>query len=351
MRASLGPPCAAQLGKPGAEFTLVGDVDVGWQFLPVDYAKHRVEQSGGPSASWQVTNQFDTQPLQVRIEALMAAGPYDDPGNQTLADFQSTDAFSQHAAQQGVSAQLGSDSEHLHAGIASGRYEAVSQRASRDAAWTKFETTFTPPKDLSDFQALGVWIHGDGQGEVLNFQLRSPEHLVGTLADHYVPIDFTGWRYFELIEPEGDRWASYQWPYGGLYSIYRESVQLSQISHLGLWYNDLPSQRPVTCYLSPIKALPLVKTRLINPTVRVGNAELTFPVEIESGCYLEFRGEDNCYLYGPEGEQLSQVTPSGSVPQSAQGANQIQFQAGTPTNVSARAYVTVITQGQPLRGE
>ena len=75
---------------------------------------------------------------------------------------------------------------------------------------------------------------------MLNVQLRSPTHISHGIGDHYIPIDFTGWRYFELIEPEGERHAEYPWPYGGIYSIYRESVNYGQVASLGLWYNNLP---------------------------------------------------------------------------------------------------------------
>jgi hypothetical protein len=345
----VGATIAEQLRQPGAEFTLLGDVSAGWQFAPVDYAKHRVEEGGGPTAAWRATNKFAAQPLRLRIETLMAAGPYNAPENLTLTDFQSTTEFSQRAAQPNVTAELTTAVEPAQTGTVSGCYSAVSDCPSPKAAWTMIAKPFAPPNNLSAHQALGVWIHGDGQGEILNFQLRSPEHLVGNLADHYVSIDFTGWRYCELIEPEGSRWSDYQWPYGNAYAIYRESIQHSQISSLGLWYTNLPQGKKVTCYLSPIKALPLVATKLINPSVRVGDAQLTFPVEIDSGCYLEFNALDDCRLYGPQGGLLRTVEPTGTVPQLAPGDNSLEFRCDSPPGVRARAHVTVITQGEPLK--
>jgi len=182
----------------------------------------------------------------------------------------------------------------------------------------------------------------------LNVQLRSPPHVVGGIGDHYVPIDFTGWRYVELIEPEGARHADYQWPYGDIYSIYRESVEFGQIETLGLWLNHLPVGKRVSLHLSPLRALPLVKTKLIRPSIAVGGASVTFPVEIESGCYLEFHAPDDCKLYGPQGELIRQVNPEGQVPIVERGDNRVQFRCNTPAGTSARAHVTVITQGKPL---
>ncbi len=91
-----------------------------------------------------------------------------------------------------------------------------------------------------------------------------------------------------------------------------------------------------------------MKTKLIRPAVTVGAATLTFPVEIESGCYLEFRAPGDCKLYGPQGELVREVKPEGEVPLLAPGPNQVTFRCDTPPGTSARAYVTVMSQGKPL---
>jgi len=157
--------------------------------------------------------------------------------------------------------------------------------------------TFSPPLDLSANRALGLWVYGDGKGEVINLQQTSPPHMSHGIADHYILVDFVGWRYFELIEPEGKRHADYSWPYGGIYSIYRESIRPNAVETLSLWYNNLPSGEEVTCYLSPIRSLPTVKATLRNPRVSIGGATLTFPVEIETGQVLEFRSPTDCRLW------------------------------------------------------
>ena len=107
----------------------------------------------------------------------------------------------------------------------------------------------------------------------------------------------------------------------------------------------------MTCYLSPIKALPLVKTKLIHPTMQVGDVVLTLPVDIDSGCYLEFHSVDDCTLYGPQGELIRSIVPVGSVPVLMPGDNEIQFHCEAPPGIRARALVTIITQGEPLRAE
>lgn len=338
----------AKLRKPDEEFTLVGSLQDGWHFRPVQYHKHKVESSEPWSSRWTLANRFASQPLRFRIEALMAAGPYDDPKNPTLADFAVPDDFSHRETAPGVTADLKPSDDPVKVGSLSGRYTATNGNRGRSGSWTQFQKTFTPPQNLDDRQALGLWVHGDGQGELLNLQLRCPRHLVSGIGDHYIVVDFTGWRYFELIEPEGERYEDFQWPYAGGYSIYRELVQFGQIETLGLWFNHLPPGKPATCCLSPIKALPLVSSTLVNPTIRIGGQTIVLPVEIPSGHCLELIETNQCKLYGPSGELVREVALPDAIPTVLSGENEVAFQAQTPAGLSLRARVTLIAQGEPI---
>ena len=163
-------------------------------------------------------------------------------------------------------------------------------------------------------------------------------------------VDFTGWRYFEFVEPESERIEDFSWPYGRcIYSLYREALGFKHIEWLHLWYNNVPVGQKVTCYLSPVKALPLIKNKISKPAITVGGRTIVFPVEIESGCYLEFNSQDDCRLYGPKRELIQQVKPEGDIPLLEAGANNITFRCNESVTRS-RANVTVISHGDtPLR--
>jgi len=365
-----------KLRVPGDEFTLV-DLDAGsgfgvpalagshnssaiqtkpakagtpnpgrFQFRRVQYDKHKVLSLDGWSNEWKMTNKFSRQPLQLRIEALMSAGPYDAPSNITLTDFADPSSFAKRAPSPAISAKLEPSSQCVKIGKVSGCYTAMSKMATRQGAWSSAGKTFSPPANLTRHEALGVWVHGDGKGEVLNLQLKSPSHLSHADGDHYIIVDFAGWRYFELIEPEGRRHADYKWPYGGIYSIYRESIRPASVESLNLYFNNLPPKDTATCHLSPIRALPTVKAKLRNPSVAVGGKTIIFPVEIESGQYLEFRSPSDCKLYGPTGEVLSDVTPQGGAPILEPGENAVKFTCEPPAGLNPRAHVSVISHGE-----
>ncbi len=76
------------LRQPGKEYTLFRDEKNKWNFRPVAYKKHKVAGPDHPSAQWIVNNEFENQPVKLRLEPLMSVKSYDDPENITIAGFQ-----------------------------------------------------------------------------------------------------------------------------------------------------------------------------------------------------------------------------------------------------------------------
>ncbi len=382
-------PVKARLREPGSEYTLTRAADGEWQFLPVQYARHKVEDAEGVSNVWRVINRFGPQPLKLRIEALMACGPYGAPGNLVLADFRSPGEFaplgetqqilnsgklySFRDAAPGLAASIEPSDLPAPCGRSGGRWtasnagvlEPVPSSAPDDAyslldhaervyrpriaSWVRLGRRYLPGLDLGGRRGIGLWVHGDGQGELINIR---PASLASSDAheDHYITVDFTGWRYVELVEPESERFEDYSWPYGRcIYKTYREVLAYNNVIGLELWYNNVPARRTVCCHLSPIEALPLVPQRLSRPAITLNGRTVRFPVEIETGQYLELRGPRDCKLYSAKGELLREVSPEGDLPDLAPGANELTFRCAD-AGCRPRAFVTVISEGdQPLR--
>ena len=342
----------AMLRQPGKEFSLFQQAGGEWNFKPVKYDRHKVAGLEHPSASWSVQNDFGGQPVKLRIEALMSVKPYNDPYNVILADFRRPDNFKKEKAADGVDGGIENTADTVISGGVSGKFTAFSAGESpREGSWLKMEKTFEPWLDIEKQQALGVWVYGDGNGELLNFRLESPRHLShGARGDHYVKVDFKGWKYFELVEVESSESSNYMWPDSGfyVYDSYRHAVKFNSIDKLQLWYNNLPEGKNVECLVGPVKALPMVPVTLKNPTVIINGKKITFPVELESGMYLEYSTASGCILYGSKGETLKRVEPSGEAPLFAEGKNEISFSCRGPDDVNTRVQVTVISEGSPL---
>jgi hypothetical protein len=357
------PAVRQKLAQPDSEFTLERAADGRWQFRRLKSDLHKVLGSDGASHRWQVQNHFARQPLKARIEALLSLSSYDAAG-QVLAAFDSPTEFSPAQSSPGVSASCLPVSAPVRTGAHSACFSAQRGRSTARHPWAMVEKKFSQPVNLLE-RGFGVWICGDGQGEVLNFQCRAPEHLSSGLSEHYAPIDFVGWRYFEFVEPESDRLMDYPWPYfypdpdrdfGSPQAIQRFNritgtywVDYASLDSLKLWYTRLPPGDAVKCYLSPIKALAHVKARLTHPSLTLAGRTLSFPVTLESGSYLEFRSRQDCKVYDAQGALLGAVTPQGDVPDLEPGSNALQFACRSADGASARANVTIITQDdQPL---
>ena len=340
-----------QLAAPGRDFTLEKGADGAASFRPAEYAKHRVQGMDNGSNAWTVKNNFAVQPVQLRIEALYSAAAYDAPEAAVIEDFTKPDAYTEHQAASGVVVNLAAATDVVKTGAASGLLTGRSDRPEPDGAYGSAGKNFTQPLSIADKEALGLWVNGDGKGETLNVQIMSPRSTTSLgYGDHHITVDFTGWRYFELLEIESTDIADHGWPYrNASYSVYREGIDYAQIAQLSFWYNNLPQNQDVACHLSPIKALPLVKAKLNNPKVTIGGKTVVFPVEMETGSYLEYRGADDCKLYGPQGNLISEVTPQGDTPTLAAGDNAVKFECDAAPDVSSRACVTVGSRGEPVR--
>ena len=237
--------------------------------------------------------------------------------------------------------------EQVKLGKRSGRYSAKSTADSRRGAWAKAGKTFTPEANIEHCDALGVWIHGDGEGQLLNLQLTNARQRSTVYDEHYVTVDFEGWRYCEFLLRERDahRHSKHVWPYGGHSTIYRRGLKRKYIEQLNLYFNNLPPQDSVTCYLSPIKALRTKQATLRNPTVEIGGRRIVFPAALESGSYLEYESDSDCRLYDERGKLIGQIHPQGKRPVLAADENRVTWTCQARPGCRGRANVTVISHG------
>ncbi|MEO9003223.1 MAG: hypothetical protein ABI288_00725 [Ginsengibacter sp.] len=344
------------LRQPGKEFKLIHQTNGRWNFAPVNYQKHKISGLDHPSASWKVHNEFKPQPVKLRIEPLMSVKGYDDPSNIVLGDFSQIKDFINPETAKGVIGSLEETEEKLPNGESAIAFSATSSGESpRTSSWIKMEKKFEPSLNLEKNQALGVWIKGDGNGELLNIRLESPHYIShGARGDHFIKIDFKGWKYFDLVEIESTDFSNYSWPAPFssssfyVYDSYRHEVSFNNIDKIQLWYNNLPPGKTVTCLVGSIKALPLVSVSITNPSIIIGGEKIMFPVKMESGMYLELQSDRNCKLYGSKGELLKEVTIVGRIPTFKTGTNEFKFVCDNPENVHVRAQVTVIGEGKSL---
>ena len=345
----------AHLAVRGDEHALERAADGTPQFRPMQYVPHKIEGLRPEGETWTTNNAFERQPVKLRIEAMVSVATYDDPESAVIEDFKDPAQFSERSSQTGVTGNLEIEA-------ANGRLTTSSNHSERESAWTMMGRRHTPPLNMAG-RGLGVWVEGDGHGEVLNFQLKTPDYLGGGFHDHYVDIDFTGRRYFELVEPESYRLAQYSWPYascqadwetkgvnvGNVYKTFVTWADSGRMEMLSIGCINLPTDKAVDCRIGPIKSLPTRKAKVTNPSIAVGTVALTFPVTLESGEYLECRSAKDCKVYNATGDLVTEVAPQGTMPTLEPGDNALHFAAGPSSEgPRARLRVTAITSGKPF---
>lgn len=340
-----------RLREVGEEFKLVQAYDGNWEFLPVKYISQKVTSGGNNKLV--INNPFDRQHAKFRIQALYCAAEYESPEGIILADFSGNGGFKVTGTANGVVCEFKPIAEKAKFDGVCGYIYVKNVGAPKNGAWVRITKVFSPPIDMRKCGAIGVWILGDGKGEVINFQLRDlPQYYHGTYDDHYVDVDFVGWRYFELLlrERDADRHGEFIWPYSGIYQIYRSPLVKHAVSELNIYFNNISQGETVSCYISPIKALPIRKLRFSNPSISIGNEKIEFPTTIESGQYIEFESPSNCKLYSENGELIGYLVPKGVVPTLVRGENKAVFDCQPEDDGKVRAKITFICTGKPIRG-
>jgi hypothetical protein len=347
---TLDAAAKAKLREPGSEFSLFTDAGGKRRFRRSHSEAHTAAMAEPWTLSWSVTNPFAEQVMKVRIEALMSAGSNDDPGAIVLGCLAGEDAAGWKASvAPGVAVSLAaaaSDSSSPGAFITA----TNSGKVERRAAWACYRKQLKPALNLKERQALGLWIEGDGLGEIVALRLESPQHLAfGAVADRYVTVDFTGKRWCTLVETESARWSDYTWNDSkGLYNVYRETIGFDAVESVAIWCQNLPPGKEVKCGIGPVKALPMLPGTLKDPTITMNGVTTVFPGEFTSGSWLECSGPEDCTFYGSKGEILGKVAPSGRRPTLRAGQNQVQFSCASSKGPSPRVKVTLFTHGEDL---
>lgn len=337
----------AKLREPGKAFLLLTNAAGQARFRRLETLAHVAAEPW--SLFWMATNSFGEQALKLRLESLMSADVFQSTGAVLIADFATNAASWQQTAANGVSFSLTPVPDGTNASAVL-LTATNAGRVPRNAAWTRLTREFNPPLNLEKQPALGLWIEGDGQGEVISVRLESPHHLAyGAIADRYVTVDFTGPRCLTLVETESARWSDYQWNDGkGAYNVYRETIRFDAVSAVSVWCQNLPPGRTVKCRLGPIKALPMLPATLRHPALTVNGERITFPVELPSGSWLEYDGGGDFAVFGSKGEPQGRHRLQGAPPRLRVGENRFEVVCPSAPGPSSRAKVSIFTLGEDL---
>ncbi len=336
VRRQLAAPLTRHLLEPGPAG--------GWQVRPLSVSPRRVLDAARPGAAvCGVANPYAAQAPWLRLRACTRLAAYGAPGNLVLADPAGATPF-------GVDGSSATDlvpsvspaTERAPDGTACFRYRAANAAAQR-SAWCRLTLPFEPPRDLSAHRALGLWVHSQGRGGVLNVQLMN---RYDGAREHYVPLDVPGWTFVTLELPEEARYYDYRWPYNFSDVMYRPFAY-NEVIGVRLYYNDLPAQSDTECLIGRIEALQEMRLPLVSPVLAVGAATLRFPLSLQPDEYVEMDRAGLCRHFDPNGAVLAEVRPEGALLLPG-GSQHVSLSCATNEASSARAELIVSTCGPVL---
>ena len=171
------------------------------------------------------------------VEPVLNAGFTDSATIALMAAEPNIHAFQE--SPRSVSADRGGCSHHFEQHKEAARQGQFGIRfgATADArpgGWAMQGRRWSPSLDLTGCEAIRIWVHGDGKGQMLKVQLLDSS---GGHRDVYVKIDFEGWQQLTLGKPSSD------------------ILDYTKVSALNLYYNSMPAGQSVQCDIDQIEAM------------------------------------------------------------------------------------------------
>ena len=246
-----------------------------------------------------------------------------------------------------------------------GRALRLTACAAGPLGCARAQQSFSRPLNIRGQYGFGVWIEGDASGAVLDFELRCRRLESGQMLHKPVVVDFTGWRYFELIECGAAQVMAYRWPfYMGLRaeseefeplgydripndwpdSMYLEEAVLDRnanphhitggyindrrVSYASVWINNLPQGKPCTVRIAGWHAF-FTESRNV-AALRMGDIAVdTLP----AGSIAEF-SDGSWFTAGPDSRPVGHA--AGALPALASGENRLTLTADVPDGTRLR---------------
>lgn len=301
--------------RPYSEHEIV-EVDGRYFFRPTYTDFNKVQSFEDGRGTFKVTNRFGTQSPKIRIEAMYTADDYDSPEGKVICDLD-----------EAVTPPLNTDIELGH----------VSTDGKR---------------------GIGIWVYGDGSNALVNFRFRSPmcvnEH--GN-SDHFVRLDFNGWRYYSFYEFENCEMKQEDFPAQILdYKVFTDVDIFYAAYSSPSDYNDLEILRIMTdatdckVRVKPIKALPHHSITLVDPTLTINGRSITFKTVLNSTDFLEYDPETNiARVYDKVGHLLDTPETVGEAPVLTIGENTVALSDASQSKYQKRASVTLRTHGDIIK--
>lgn len=231
------------------------------------------------------------------------------------------------------------------------RLVATNGGTAAKGAWVRAKLDWPHPYrkvvGLGTRPVLSFWVKGDGSGAILNLQPVTPRIFVGARSEHYVRLDFTGWRRFErpIRERDAEDFDEGGWNYYHPYEIFRNPLRLDVLSEFNFYLGAIPAGGKTDVLVSEVRIGTGRKVSLNDVSVTLNGERVPVPFPLVSGEFAELDG-GAWIRYAENGDPLERRSPA-AAPELVSGENTVAFEARPePSDAMVRAEVTVLAYGK-----
>jgi hypothetical protein len=214
-------------------------------------------------------------------------------------------------------------------------------------AWASASFKYSPYKKIGRGAVLRFSVKGDASGALLNVQLETPREWGYAVSEHYVKLDFLGWRDFEMpmCERDASEMVKYKWPYDWNYApVFHRLINPNYVSALNFFINEVPPEGKTCVEVSDVVLVPDRIDEIRKVEVSVNSKKIVLPFEMKSGQFAELE-DDFWTLYTENGDPLLRRRKE-HAPCLEKGLNEIEYKGECVDGRWARAKVEVFSIGE-----
>ena len=339
------PGMQKKFSAAGAEFRLRQNAEGAWETTPVRTFSHRARSAESAKMSFALNEKPTRSAL--RILALHVGAKGEDGNRLLLTEGVRADGLKCSTA--GAQVSLSVAETKADDGRRAFRLSVANAGGGRRGAWARATASFRPYRSPHDRWVLRFGARGDGSGALLNVQLETPREYGQSFSEHYVTLDFTGWRDFEMPMRERDveRFLDYEWPYRHPWSsVFHRKLNTENVSAVNFYLNEIPAGGRAVAEVTDVTLVPQRVLRAERHAVILNGREIVIPFALESGCFAELE-EGVWTLYSFLGEPLERRRTGDAFELSA-GANEIAYGGTSSDGTRPCAELTVFALGSPV---
>lgn len=232
-------------------------------------------------------------------------------------------------------------------------YLRFSASQNGDIGYARFERRYENMLNAKAPRAIGFWIYGDGKSEKLDIQLISPKYQVSGTADFTVRVDFTGWKYFLMYNPNPELLSEDIWPFSdgghyndppyrpefdiakdviptqtewhpsrrdvGIYMLVREKIRWDNIESISVLIGGMKNSESYDVRLGEVEAFATEAKTVTDPVIYCNDKPVVIKGDFSAFNYVEWR-DGACVAYDANGQICENVSVE-SLPNLNNGEN------------------------------